>query len=85
MVEQFILKDLKDYVRPGMSEKEIDAWVRKEVEARGAKVAYDLLPEKFPGAICISTNDQLVHGAPTDYRLEEGDKVCACRDCVGGI
>jgi len=70
-----LLRDLKDYVKPGMSEKEIDVWVRKEVEKRGAKVAYDLLPEKFPGAICISTNDQLVHGAPTEYRLEEGDKV----------
>lgn len=70
-----LLRDLKNYVQPGMSEKEIDAWVRKEVEARGAKVAYDLLPEKFPGSICISTNEQLVHGAPTDYVLEEGDKV----------
>ena len=70
-----LLRDLRAYVKPGMSEKEIDAWVRKEVEKRGAKVAYDLLPEKFPGCICISTNDQLVHGAPTDYRLEEGDKV----------
>ena len=70
-----LLRDLKAYVRPGLSEKEIDAWVRKEVEKRGAKVAYDLLPEKFPGSICISTNDELVHGGPTDYRLEEGDKV----------
>ncbi len=70
-----LLRDLKNYVQPGMSEKEIDAWVRKEVVARGAEVAYDYLEEKFPGAICISTNEQLVHGAPSDYVLEEGDKV----------
>ncbi|MBQ3271141.1 type I methionyl aminopeptidase [Candidatus Saccharibacteria bacterium] len=70
-----LLRDLKDYVKPGMSEKEIDAWVRKEVVKRGAIVAYDELEEKFPGAICISTNEQLVHGAPSDYVLEEGDKV----------
>lgn len=70
-----LLKDLKEYVKPGMSEKEIDQWVREQVVARGAEVAYDYLKEKFPGAICISTNDQLVHGAPTDYVLEEGDKV----------
>ncbi len=70
-----LLRDLKEYVQPGMTEKEIDAWVRKEVEKRGAKVAYDELEEYFPGAICISTNDQLVHGAPSDYVLEEGDKV----------
>lgn len=70
-----LLADLKEYVKPGMSEKEIDAWVRKEIVARGAGVAYDMLDEDFPGAICISVNDELVHGAPTDYVLEEGDKV----------
>ena len=72
-----ILRDLKEYVKPGMSEKEIDAWVRQEIVARGAGVAYDMLPkeEEFPGAICISVNDELVHGAPSDYVLAEGDKV----------
>lgn len=70
-----LLADLKEYVQPGMSGKEIDAWVRSEVVKRGAVVAYDLLPEKFPGAICVSVNDELVHGAPTDEILVEGDKV----------
>ena len=70
-----LLADLKEYVKPGMSEKEIDAWVRKEIVARGAEVAYDMLEEEFPGAICISVNDELVHGAPSGYVLEEGDKV----------
>ena len=70
-----LLRDLKEYVKPGMSGKEIDAWVRQEIIKRGAGVAYDMLEEEFPGAICISVNDQLVHGAPTDEILEEGDKV----------
>ena len=70
-----LLKDLKNYVQPGMTGKEIDAWVRKEIVSRGAKVAYDMLDEDFPGAICISVNDQLVHGAPSDEVLEAGDKV----------
>lgn len=70
-----LLKDLKNYVKPGMTGKEIDAWVRKEIVARGAEVAYDMLEEDFPGAICISINDELVHGAPTNEPLEEGDKV----------
>lgn len=70
-----LLRDLKEYVQPGMTGKEIDAWVRAEVERRGATVAYDDLEEPFPGAICISVNDELVHGAPTDEILEEGDKV----------
>lgn len=70
-----LLKDLKNYVQPGMTGKEIDAWVRQEIVARGAKVAYDMLDEKFPGAICISINDELVHGAPKDEPLQKGDKV----------
>ncbi|MDO4611384.1 MAG: type I methionyl aminopeptidase [Candidatus Saccharibacteria bacterium] len=70
-----LLKDLKNYVKPGMTGKEIDTWVRKEIEKRGAKVAYDMLDDDFPGAICISVNDELVHGAPKDEPLEEGDKV----------
>ena len=69
-----LLRDLREYVQPGMTGKEIDAWVRKEIVTRGAEVAYDMLEEDFPGAICISVNDQLVHGAPTDEVLMEGDK-----------
>ena len=70
-----LLKDLKAYVKPGMTGKEVDAWVRKEIVRRGAKVSYDMLEEDFPGSICISINDQLVHGAPSDEILEVGDKV----------
>lgn len=70
-----VLRDLREYVQPGMTGLEVDAWVRKEVEARGAEVAYDFLEEPFPGAICISVNDELVHGAPTDYVFQPGDKV----------
>ncbi len=79
-----VLRDLKAYVKPGMTGKEIDAWVRKTIEERGAKVAYDFLEEKFPGAICISVNDALVHGAPTDEPLEEGDKVSFDLDVLYG-
>lgn len=70
-----LLADLKEYVKPGMSGKEVDAWVREEIVKRGAEVAYDMIEDEFPGAICISVNDELVHGAPTDYVFEDGDKV----------
>ncbi len=70
-----LLRDLREYVQPGMTGKEVDAWVRAEIERRGAKVAYDYLEEKFPGAICISVNDAIVHGAPNDEPFEVGDKV----------
>lgn len=70
-----LFEDLRAYVKPGMTGKEIDAWVRKEIVKRGAGVAYDMLDDGFPGAICISVNDAIVHGAPSDEPLEEGDKV----------
>lgn len=70
-----LLRDLKEYVQPGMTGKEVDAWVRAEIERCGAKVAYDYLEEDFPGAICISVNDEIVHGVPTDIPFEVGDKV----------
>lgn len=70
-----LFRDLREYVQPGMTGKQIDAWVRAEIEKRGCKVAYDMLDYPFPGAICISVNDELVHGAPSDEPLEDGDKV----------
>ena len=70
-----LLRDLKESVKPGRTGFQIDAWVRSEIIRRGAGVAYDMLEEKFPGAICISVNDTLVHGAPTAEPLEVGDKV----------
>ena len=70
-----LLQDLRRYVKPGMTGKEVDMWVRKEIVARGAEVAYDMLDDDFPGAICISVNDELVHGVPKDEPFNEGDKV----------
>ena len=71
-----ILAELRDYVDVGMTKRQLDAWVRKKITDAGAIVSYDQLPQKFPGAICISVNDELVHGAPnSDYALQDGDKV----------
>lgn len=68
-----ILDDLKKYVKPGMSELEIDAWVAAEIEKRGAIATYKTDDVNFPGVICISVNDQIVHSVPSDYILETGD------------
>jgi len=70
-----IFDGLKKQVKPGVSEKELDAWVDAEIKARGAVATYKTDEVKFPAAICISTNDQIVHGIPTDYVLQEGDVV----------
>ena len=70
-----IFDGLKQQVKPGVSEKELDAWVEAEIKKHGAVATYKTDEVKFPAVICISTNDQLVHGIPTDYVLQEGDIV----------
>lgn len=68
-----IFHDLRRYVAVGMSEREADAWVEREIHARGAEVTYKTPEVGFPNAICISTNDDVVHGVPSDYRWRRGD------------
>ena len=70
-----LLEDLKQQVKPGVSEKELDAWVDREIKARGAIATYKTDEVNFPAAICISTNEQIVHSIPSDYVLQEGDVV----------
>lgn len=70
-----IFDGLKKQVVVGMSEMEADAWVEAEIKARGAEVTYKTPEVNFPNAICISTNDQIVHSIPSEYRFEKGDVV----------
>jgi methionyl aminopeptidase len=70
-----VLTGLKNQVHAGVSERELDAWVDSEVKRLGATPTYHTSEVNFPGAICISVNDEIVHGVPTDYVLEKGDVV----------
>ena len=70
-----IFRDLRQRVVPGVTERELDAWVAGEIVAHGAIATYKTSEVKFPGVICISTNDQVVHAIPTDYVLQQGDVV----------
>ena len=70
-----IFSELKDYVRVGQSEKEIDAWVNKQILAYGATPTYKEPSVNFPGVICISVNDEVVHSIPTNYKFKKGDIV----------
>jgi methionyl aminopeptidase len=70
-----ILDGLKKHVVVGMSGLEVDVWVEKEIKAKGAIVTYKTSEVNFPNAICISINDEIVHGIPTGYRFEKGDVV----------
>lgn len=70
-----ILARLKDYVQVGMTGKEVDTWVEAEIQRLGATPTYKEPVPNFPGVICISVNDAIVHGIPTDYAFEKGDIV----------
>lgn len=70
-----IFTDLKDYVQPGMTGKSIDTWVTKQIKKHGASPTYREPVPNFPGSICISVNEAIVHSVPTDDELEVGDIV----------
>lgn len=70
-----VFRDLKQYVQPGMTGRDVDSWVEKEILRHGATPTYKEPVPDFPGVICISVNDAIVHGVPTDYVFEKGDIV----------
>jgi methionyl aminopeptidase len=70
-----IFADLRSQVHAGVTEKELDLWVEKEIKARGAVATYKTPEVNFPGVICVSANDAITHSIPTDETLEKGDLV----------
>jgi methionyl aminopeptidase len=70
-----IYEGLKKQVHAGVNELELDEWVAREIKALGAIATYRTPEVNFPNVICISTNDEIVHGIPSNYALEVGDLV----------
>lgn len=70
-----IYDGLKKQLAVGMSELDVDAWVAHEIKALGATATYKTSEVNFPNVICVSTNDEIVHGIPTNYEFEMGDVV----------
>lgn len=70
-----IFDGLKKQIKVGVSELELAAWVEAEIKRLGAHPTYKDSDVNFPSVICISSNDDVVHGVPTDYRLQDGDIV----------
>ena len=68
-----IFDRLKKHVHAGMTEKEVDAWVETQIRALGAAPTYKDANIGFPGVICISVNDEVVHSIPTDRVFVKGD------------
>ena len=70
-----ILLKVAEQVAPGISALDIDKLVRSLCKEYGAKPAF-LGYSGFPGAICVSVNEEVVHGLPTkDKVFKEGDIV----------
>ena len=61
-----------DFIRPGVSLKEIDSVAFKEIKKRGGKPAF-LGQYGFPNTCCISVNHELIHGIPSSYIVKDGD------------
>jgi methionyl aminopeptidase len=77
---------IRDAVRPGVTTAALDQIGRDVLERRGAQsnfLGYGNPP--FPGVICASPNDVIVHGIPGPYVLHEGDIISIdCGAIVGG-
>ncbi len=69
-----VLEALEKAVAPGISLDELDAISKRETELRGGVCAFKG-QYGFPKSICISVNEEVVHGIPSKRKLLEGDLV----------
>ena len=66
---------LRDALQPGMSTRDLDRIAEEEIRARGATPSFKGY-RGFPGSLCTSVNEQIVHGIPSD------DVVLAAGDLI---
>jgi len=69
-----VLKILSNQVKPGMTTMELDIIAAREVAKLGAKPSFKGY-RGFPATLCVSVNDEIVHGIPGKRALREGDIV----------
>ncbi len=69
-----ILSDLKKMVQPGITTLELDAYAETKIRQQGGIPAFKGYRD-FPATLCISINEQVVHGIPGSRMLKEGDIV----------
>ncbi|MDR1881636.1 MAG: type I methionyl aminopeptidase [Prevotella sp.] len=78
------LGEIAGHIQPGVTTARLDKIAKEFIRDHGAIpsfLGYKGAPGAvdFPGAICTSVNEQVVHGFPTDYVLEDGDIISV--DC----
>ena len=68
------LEAMRKAIEPGMTTLELDQVGREFMEAAGARSAPEMV-YAFPGATCISVNEEIAHGIPGVRRIRPGDLV----------
>ena len=67
-----VLDEVAAWIRPGLTTRAIDEYAASRIEGYGARSAF-LGYRKYPCHICISVNEQVVHGLAGDRRVQFGD------------
>ena len=73
-----VLKYIKPFIKEGIKTKDLDKLVEDFIVSQNAYPAfkgYKVKNRRFPGSICISINEEVVHGLPGDRILQIGDIV----------
>lgn len=73
---------IEEKVRPGITTAELDRIAEEFITKHGARPSFKGL-YGFPASLCISVNEQVVHGIPGGYVLKDGDIVSV--DCGANI
>lgn len=68
------MRELIDFIKPGVSEKELDKLAEALIVQKGGEPGFKKV-DSYDYTLCVSTNDQVVHGLPTDYIFKENDVV----------
>ena len=68
------IEEAKKYILPGVKTVFIDEMVENSIARQGARPAFKGY-RGFPASLCISINDQVVHGIPGERVIQEGDLV----------
>ena len=69
-----ILAELKSQVKPGMKTRTLDEIAQKETDKLGAIPSFKGY-HGYPASVCVSINDEIVHGIPGNRVMNEGDIV----------
>ena len=80
--------DLVPHVQIGIETRDLDIWVREWIKKAGGKPAFLGYGEggtPYPAALCVSINDQVIHGIPSRRKIADGDLVSLdCGIDLGG-